>query len=45
MDQQIFKEAIQSYIRDPEKDISVLLEYAVERKVVKKVQGLIGVWL
>jgi predicted transcriptional regulator of viral defense system len=45
MDRQIFKEAVQSYIKDPEKDISILLEYAAERKVVKKVQSLIGVWL
>jgi predicted transcriptional regulator of viral defense system len=45
MDRQIFKEAVQSYIKDPEKDISLLLEYAAERKVVKKVQSLIGVWL
>lgn len=45
MDRQIFKEAIQSYIKDEEKDISLLLEYAAERKVLKKVQGLIGVWL
>jgi predicted transcriptional regulator of viral defense system len=45
MDRQIFKEAVQSYIRDTDKDVSVLLEYAAERKVLKKVQSLIGVWL
>ncbi|MCI5856640.1 MAG: type IV toxin-antitoxin system AbiEi family antitoxin domain-containing protein [Agathobacter sp.] len=45
MDRAIFKEAIQSYIKDEDKDISLLLEYAAERKVVKKVQSLIGVWL
>lgn len=45
MDRMDFKEAIQSYIRDEEKDISLLMEYARERKVVKKVQSLIGVWL
>jgi hypothetical protein len=45
MDRQVFKEAVQSYIKDPDKDISLLLEYAAERKVVKKVQSLIGVWL
>ncbi len=40
-----FKAAMQSYIADPDKDISVLLDYACARKVVKKVQSLIGVWL
>ncbi len=45
MDRTDFKEAIQSYIKDEEKDISALMEYARERKVVKKVQSLIGVWL
>ncbi len=45
MDRIDFKEALQSYIRDDEKDISSLMEYARERKVVKKVQSLIGVWL
>lgn len=45
MDRVDFKEAIQAYIKDDEKDISALMEYARERKVVKKVQGLIGVWL
>ncbi len=45
MDRMDFKEAIQSYIRDEDKDISALMEYARERKVVKKVQSLIGVWL
>lgn len=45
MDRADFKEAIQSYIKDEDKDISALMEYARERKVVKKVQSLIGVWL
>lgn len=45
MDRIDFKEAIQSYIKDEDKDISALMEYARERKVVKKVQSLIGVWL
>ena len=45
MDREVFKEAIQSYIRDESKDISALMEYARARKVVKKVQSLIGVWL
>lgn len=40
-----FKAAMQSYIADPDKDISALMDYARARKVVKKVQSLIGVWL
>lgn len=40
-----FKEAIQSYIKDEDKDIAALMEYARERKVLKRVQSLIGVWL
>ena len=45
MEHDDFKSAIQSYIADDEKDISVLMDYARLRKVVKKVQSLIGVWL
>lgn len=45
MDRETFKTAIQAYIKDEEKDISLLLEYAKKRKVVGKVQNLIGVWL
>ena len=45
MDRVDFKEAIQSYIKDEEKDISALMDYARERKVLKRVQSLIGVWL
>ncbi len=45
MNREDFKEAIQAYIKDEDKDISALMEYARERKVVKRVQSLIGVWL
>ena len=45
MDREDFKMAMQAYIKDEDKDISALMEYARERKVVKKVQSLIGVWL
>ena len=41
----VFKEALQSYIRDSQKDISALMAYARARKVVGKVQSMIGVWL
>lgn len=45
MDRADFKAAIQAYIMDEDKDISALMDYARERKVVKKVQSMIGVWL
>lgn len=45
MDRDDFKSAIQAYIKDDDKDILALMEYARERKVVKKVQSMIGVWL
>lgn len=41
----VFREAIQAYIRDRDKDISTLMEYARARKVTGRVQSLIGVWL
>ena len=45
LNREVFRQAIQSYIRDEEKDILALMEIARARKVVKKVQSLIGVWL
>ena len=45
MNREDYKQALQSYIKDEDKDIAALMEYAKERKVVKKVQSMIGVWL
>ena len=45
MERAIFKEGMLAYIRDPKKDAAKLMSYARERKVVKKVQTMIGVWL
>jgi predicted transcriptional regulator of viral defense system len=45
MERSSFQAAIQAYIREEDKDISLLLEYAKARKVIKKVQSMIGVWL
>lgn len=45
MDRVVFKEGLLAYIRDPKKDAAKLMNYARERKVVKKVQTMIGVWL
>lgn len=40
-----FKRGVLSYIQDDNKDVAKLMEYARERKVLKKVQSMIGVWL
>lgn len=45
MEREDFKKAILSYILDEDKDVAALMLFAKERKVVKKVQTMIGVWL
>ena len=45
VDREDFKEALRAYIDDDQKDVAALLEYAIERKVRKKVQMMIGIWL
>lgn len=45
MDREDLKKALLSYIGEPKKDISKLLTYAKERKVLNKVQNRIGAWL
>lgn len=45
MDREDVKRALRAYLAEPKKDISRLLLYAKERKVVSKVQNRIGVWL
>lgn len=45
MDKEIFNKAIQHYINDPKKNISLLLEFAGQLRVKKVVKDLIGVWL
>ena len=45
LEREVFKGSLQSYIRDSQKDISALMAYARARKVVGKVQSMIGVWL
>ena len=42
MDREVFNKAIQSYIADPEKSISKLLEYAEPLRVKKIAKDLIG---
>ncbi len=45
MDREDFKEALRSYIDDPQKDVAELMSFAIQRKVRKKVQMMIGIWL
>jgi hypothetical protein len=45
MNRELFKEGLLSFIQDEEKDVAKLMEYARDRKVLKKVQNMIGVWL
>ena len=45
MDKEIFNQAIQKYIADPEKSIPKLMEYAGPLRVKKLAKDLIGVWL
>ena len=41
----VLHRALQCYLREPNKDIQRLMEYARARRVVQKVQNRIGVWL
>lgn len=45
MDREIFNKAIQSYVKDSQKNIPNLMQYAKELRVQKRVKDLIGVWL
>lgn len=45
MSRKDFKKGVLSYINDEDKDVAALMEYARERKVLKKVQTMIGIWL
>ena len=45
IDKEIFNKAIQNYVKDPQKNIPNLMEYAKALRVQKKVNDLIGVWL
>ena len=40
-----FKKGVLGYILDEDKDIAELMNIARERKVLKKVQNIIGIWL
>lgn len=45
LERNIMQQAVLMYLREPNKDIQRLMEYAKERKVIQKVQNRIGVWL
>ncbi len=45
MTREDFKKGVLSYINDEEKDVAALMTCARERKVLKKVQTMIGIWL
>ena len=45
MDVEIFRKAIQAYIKDSEKNIPRLMEYAKRFRIEKKVREIIGVWI
>jgi len=45
LDKELVNKAIQSYLKDPEKNISRLVNYAKRLRAYKKVQHWMGVWL
>lgn len=45
MDRETYNKAIQGYIVDSKKNISRLLEYAQQRRILNKVKDRIGIWL
>lgn len=44
LDQEIINKAIQAYVKDPEKNISLLIDYGNILRVSKKIQTQLGVW-
>ncbi len=45
VDGEVFNTAIQRYIKDPEKTIARLMQYAKILHVEKKVREVLGIWL
>lgn len=45
LEREVFNTAIQSYIKDKEKNIIRLIEYAKKLRVTQKVKNYFGVWL
>ena len=44
LDQEIINKAIQAYVKDPEKNIALLINYGNILRVSKKIQTQLGVW-
>lgn len=44
MDREIVNKAIQAYIKDPQKNVSLLLDYGKKFKISKRIQTWLGVW-
>ena len=45
LDREMVNQAIQSYVRDSQKNISILMDYSKILRVYKKLQMWVGVWL
>ena len=45
LDREVFNTAIQRYVKDKEKRIPKLMEYAKILRVTKKIKNYLGVWL
>ncbi len=45
IENEVFNNAIQNYLKDPKKNISKLYKYSKELNVLNKVETYIGVWL
>lgn len=45
IDAEVFNQAIQGYLKDDNKRVSVLAEYAPKLRVEKKVREVLGIWL
>lgn len=45
IDGEVFNTAVQRYVKDPEKSIARLMQYAKALHVEKKVQEVLGIWL
>lgn len=45
MDKEVFNKAIFAYVKDPEKRITKLIDYAKAMNIMKKVDRIIGMWM
>lgn len=45
IDGEVFNIAVQRYVRDPEKSVARLMQYAKALRVEKKVREVLGIWL